>query len=88
MPFPLFQMALLIEGGADVNTRASNCETPLMAVVYRISNKGTRARALRQLLAAGADVNARNGQGYTPVAYACALDQTDSLRMMLEQVRG
>ena len=81
-----FQMTLLLESGCDVNSRNGNSDTPLMVALYQLRNKEQRERAIKQLLEAGADVNARNGQGRTPLMFACALDQADSIRLLLQKV--
>ncbi|KAK7101109.1 hypothetical protein V1264_023949 [Littorina saxatilis] len=81
----LRQMTLLLESGSDVECRNDNSETPLMVALYRLRNKEQREKAVKQLLEAGADVNARNGQGRTPLSFACALDQGDTIRLLLQK---
>src|SRR5262245_28033511 len=53
-------IALLLQAGADVDTRSESGWTPLM----RACDTGA-LEAAQLLLDAGADVNARNDEGYT-----------------------
>ncbi|XP_076441008.1 uncharacterized protein LOC143280262 [Babylonia areolata] len=80
----LRQMQLLLESGCDVDCRNANSETPLMVALYCLRQE-QRERAVKHLLDTGADVNARSGQGRTALSYACALDQVDSVRLLLQQ---
>ena len=80
-------MQLLLESGSDVNVKNDNSETPLMVALYRLSNKDQREKAIKLLCESGADVNLKNGQGRSALMYACGLDQPDSVRLLLQQVR-
>ena len=58
----------LIEHGAEVNRTNNKCETPLHRAVSRYSRASVRHKELvNKLLAAGADVNAVDQEGRTPL---------------------
>jgi hypothetical protein len=60
-------LQLLLERGADVNSRTKNGTTPLhTAVLYN------RYEAAEKLLGKGADINAQSASGATPLALATA----------------
>lgn len=67
----------LIDGGADVNVKDENGDTPLYIAIYH-----DRILAPMLLIEAGADVNATNGRGDTPLHMAArdgGLDVMDAL---------
>lgn len=47
--------------------------------------KAGDVEAVRQLLSAGADVNAKYEDGHTPLHAACANDHPDTVRLLLEK---
>ena len=61
------QIGALLEGGADVNARDGQGQTPVMAATY-----GNHVEAVAALLRAGADVNVRDGRLNNPFLYAGA----------------
>jgi len=65
----------LIDGGADLEARDANGDTPLHRAVFR-----KQTELVRLLLTAGADANARNHGGRTPLAMANAGPIADLLR--------
>ena len=70
-------LRLLAEGGADVNSRDSDGNTPLMAAALRASGDMTGI-----LLAAGADVSARNIEGRTALHMAARSGSADLIRRL------
>ena len=75
-------VGLLIQRGADVNSRTKSGTTPLhTAVLYR------RTEIAEYLIQKGADVNARSPSGATPLGLAIAADY-HTLAMMLRSHGG
>ena len=56
---------MLLENGADVNTKDNNGDTPLHCAV-----SSGKKNMVELLIAKGADVNARNKKGLTPLRAA------------------
>ena len=75
------KIALLLEAGADPNTRNDEADTPLHAVVARGGVRAAAAAAA--LLEACADVNARNSEGWTPLHNAVQPAEGDTIPMVL-----
>ena len=77
-------LSLLLEHGADLDGRGRYDETPL----HRTSRNGKFLDAGRYLLDRGADVNARNFNGYVPLVYAVEEGLVEFARMLLERGAG
>ena len=56
---------MLIENGADINTRSNDGQTPTHIAAFR-----GHIEVLRLLIENGADVNARSNRGQTPLQAA------------------
>ena len=69
-PFRLDMVLALLEGGAEVNPRHDNGNTPLHVAVS--SWRGDDTEIAMALLQAGAEVNALNDEGMTPLHLALA----------------
>lgn len=70
----------LIEKGATVDCRDSEGKTPLIHACT-----GPFAQAVEALLAAGADINARDKtEGFTPLMMAAGLGQVDVVKVLLK----
>lgn len=69
-----------------MNARNNRLETPLMICIMHIKEPERRVATMRMLLLFGADINAQNDRGQTVFMYACILNQTDSIMVLLEQV--
>ena len=75
-------VALLVQRGADVNSRTKSSTTPLhTAVLYR------RTEIAEYLIQKGADVNAKSPSGATPLGLAIAAN-FHTLAMMLRTHGG
>jgi ankyrin repeat protein len=66
-------VGILVEGGADVNARGKDHETPL-----HIAYRNNRLDIVRFLLKSGADMGAKNNRGETPFQLAPRLTGTES----------
>ena len=67
----------LIGAGASIDARDSHGNTPLFGAVFSYSGDGTVIALLR---AAGADPNAENASGVTPLSLARLIANTDVAR--------
>ncbi|MCL1875473.1 MAG: ankyrin repeat domain-containing protein [Synergistaceae bacterium] len=78
---------MLIQGGANVNaevhTQNFRVETVLNLAIKR--SKRNTPEIVSLLLASGADVNAKNDDGYTPLMYAAMKNQTPEVSHLLIQ---
>lgn len=81
-------MTLLLEGGCDVNVVNAEGWTPLIASIVHVYDGSARARLVRQLVKSGADVNKTDRKGKSALAYACALNQRETVEFLLQQVGG
>ena len=54
----------------DDNAKNKNGETPLMIAVRRLSSTPAELTEVTLLIEAGADVNAKNNDGYTTLKWA------------------
>lgn len=72
---------LLLDRGADVNSRANDGSTPLHFAIQR--DRGTESAAL--LLTHGADINARDKQGNTPLNLAVRDSITYMIQFLLDR---
>ncbi|WP_300514173.1 ankyrin repeat domain-containing protein [Aliiroseovarius sp.] len=80
----LHRLELFLAHGARVNMRAEDGSAPLHAVVdYRGTVDPDLASITRGLVAAGADIEARDMQGWTPLLRACAEGSLSELRALL-----
>ncbi len=75
-------MKVLIDAGAEIDSRGFQGQTPLMLAAYRITN----AESIRLLLDAGADVNAQDNYGETPLILAAASPNSnpEALRVLID----
>ncbi len=69
--------------GAHAQTAPSAAEIARFGPLHAAAQRGDGA-ALRRLLAAGADVNGRDGQGRTPLHVATFARQRDAIRVLAE----
>ncbi len=72
----------LLWQGADPN--AEDRVTPLMGVAASARRGAERLAVMRLLLAAGAQVNARNAEGRTALSFAAGFLDPDAMRLLLE----
>lgn len=90
-PYPLIHFAceistgkpflkLLLNAGADINSRSEEQETPLMKAVFINKNE----EVVRFLLENGADVNAQDIHGETALMKAAASGQESLIRLLLK----
>ena len=70
----------LIDEGADVNSRNSNGQTPLILATWK---NNTKLSVL--LVEKGADVNARNNNGRTPLLWATYKNNTELSVLLVEK---
>lgn len=68
-----------LDGGADVDTRNDDYDTPL-----QLASNGGHLEVVRLLIDRGADVNCRNQDGWTPLHEASWEDHLDVARLLLE----
>ena len=73
-------LKLLLEAGADINSRSRKLETPLMKAVYLEQNE----EIIRFLLENGADVNAQDAEGKTALMKAALYGQENHVRRLLD----
>ena len=72
----------LIKGGADVNDKANNGNTPLHEAAMHNDN----ANIIKELIKAGADINARNNHGFTPLHSAARFSKSvEIIRTLIEE---
>jgi ankyrin repeat protein len=71
------QIRVLLDGGADVNTRGDNGDTPLIAAAFL-----GHSETVKLLLEKGADVNAKNNLGSTALIEAAATDKPKIVEML------
>jgi len=70
----------LLERGVSADCRCgTDCYTPLM----HVASEGNTAM-IRLLLAFGADAMATNADGERPLGYACAWNQPDAAKLLLD----
>jgi len=80
----------LIRAGADPNCRAPHGKTALsMAIEYFTPNHSERNKndftiVVRELIAAGAEINVHDDNGLTPLLWASAAENEDIARVLLE----
>ncbi len=74
-------VALLIQAGADVNAVNWDDETPLLAVT---ADGEARHDVIRQLLAAGANVDTADSSGVTPLMWAVTNKDPVAVVLLLE----
>jgi|GEM_PF-4893905 len=80
----LGRLELFLAHGARVNMRAEDGSTPLHAVVgYRAGADPDLTSITRGLVAAGADMEARDRHGWTPLLRACAEGSLAEMRALL-----
>lgn len=75
---------VLMRAGAPLNTPDANGMTPLMMAFVDLSQ--TRTVMVRELLEAGADLILRDGQGWTILHFAAALEDPEPLKMLTLEV--
>lgn len=80
---PALAVALLLPGRAAAQTAPRPDEVAALPPLHAAAHRGDVA-ALRQLLAAGADVNQRAGHGRTAVHVATFARQRDALRVLAD----
>jgi uncharacterized protein len=73
----------LISGGADVNARGAYSVTPLLALVRGGYRPDAEVRLARQLLKAGANVDAPDRFGSTALLIATQSGRSDLVRLLL-----
>ena len=73
---------LLLEHGADINTRDNDGRTPLHVAAERTSSE--RVGVVRVLLEHGANVGARDNRASTPLHIAAEDGRVEVVRMLLE----
>ena len=84
----------LIRAGANVNAVYSEEELRKTALMFAISggwsapSKTVRLKAVRMLIAAGADVNAKDAEGKTALMYACEYGFANIVRALLKAGAG
>ena len=83
MTWSSFFTALLCESGANPRARCSGKETPLHRAAVRPAVKGDE-KAVRYLVAYGADINAVEENGRTPLLCAVRHDRVQRVRQLLE----
>jgi ankyrin repeat protein len=69
---------LLLESGADINTRDTNGDTPLIAAAFMGYNE-----TVKLLLEKGAEVNAQNNLGSTALMEAATMNKPETVAMLL-----
>ncbi len=72
----------LLEGGANPSGHEAGYER--YAPLHLACRVGHHTTIVRLLLSHGADVNARNRDGWTPLHYACRHGQTDIVCLLLD----
>jgi len=70
---------LLLESGADVNTRDTNGDTPLIAAAFMGFNE-----TIKLLLEKGAEVNAKNNLGSTALMEAATMNKPEAVEILLK----
>ena len=71
---------LLLESGADVNTRDTNGDTPLITAAFMGFNE-----TIKLLLEKGADVNAKNNLGSTALMEAATMNRPEAVEILLKR---
>ena len=74
---------LLVKRGANVNKRDATQDTALNISSRSVGEKSQKIRML--LINHGADVNAANCDGWTPLMWAVVCQQLDFLKILLEK---
>jgi hypothetical protein len=74
------KVTLLLENGADVNTKDNDGWTPLM----HAAEKGHK-EVVELLIEKGADVNTKDNDGWTPLMYASKNNDLEIIRLLLEK---
>jgi ankyrin repeat protein len=77
------QVAALIQAGAQVNDPRPTVSA-LASVVFSDDFTDGHLDALRILIAFGADVNATDEQGWTPLMWAARFDEGDAAQVLLD----
>lgn len=75
---------LLIERGAELEARSTNQEFALNAAPLHSAVAARQRETIEVLLDAGADVNAVQHQGYTPLLEAAQSGQSELVELLLE----
>ncbi|RUS82597.1 hypothetical protein EGW08_009671 [Elysia chlorotica] len=81
----LRQVILLLQGGCDVNVVNSSGQTPLIASLVYLYDAEARCKIVAQLIKAGADINKTDRNRKSPLTYACALNQAETVAILLKQ---
>ncbi|KAK3591163.1 hypothetical protein CHS0354_029012 [Potamilus streckersoni] len=77
------QLLLILEAGCNINCRNERSESLLLASLIHLHEPEGRLTVVRKLIDLGADVNAQNNRGQTPLMYACILHQCDTFSTLL-----
>jgi ankyrin repeat protein len=77
-------MTWLIAHGADVHAVTNEGETPLFFAANPAKVDGNTAACIRMLLEAGADINHRNGKGWTPLHDAAFYGEVAESAVLLD----
>ena len=78
-------MTWLIAHGADIHAVTNEVETPLFFAANPAKTDSNAAACIRLLLAAGADINYRNGKGWTPLHDLAFYGEAAESAVLLDQ---
>jgi ankyrin repeat protein len=76
---------LLLEKGANLNSRNEFGETPLYVCVENSSNKPQFIPTINILLEKGADINTQNNENWTPLHYVVSKNNLTITKFLVEK---